>query len=99
MKNYLLIVLLALLVISVLSKNFAKNVAASQNAASQKWEYKVARGTWEEPPGPNPTESFGKLAEDPSHLNGWGAEGWELISVVKEPGSSYFLFYFKRPKK
>jgi hypothetical protein len=98
MKNYLLAILSVLLISLVLAKNFSRDVEASQSTA-QKWEYRTVEANGSSPPGPHPTESFGKVIQDPSGLNGWGREGWELISVVKHTDSYSFIFYFKRPLK
>jgi hypothetical protein len=104
MKNYLLIGCFVLLSGLVLGKSFSESVAASQNVTGQKWEYQVARSSVKDlrqPEGPNTGfDSFNHWVVDPSGLSGWGEQGWELISVVKEyEGQTPFLFYFKRPKK
>lgn len=30
-------------------------------------------------------------------LDNWGADGWELVSVIPGPGADQLVAYFKRP--
>ncbi|QDT74487.1 hypothetical protein I41_36840 [Lacipirellula limnantheis] len=54
-------------------------------------------------PGPAPTtvkcEYLARSYNELGNMNGEGAEGWELVSVVqKAPEHSGVVAYFKRPK-
>ncbi|GEM_PF-2668688 len=104
MKNYLSVALIVLVAVIVLGQMSSERVAANQSVVGQKWEYKVVRPSPYsslEPEGPNAGyDSFRNRIEDRSGLNGWGEQGWELVSVVVSPeGSNPLLFYFKRPKR
>ena len=55
-------------------------------------------------PGPAPTsvqwEYLARSYNELGNMNGEGAEGWELVSVIQQaPEHSGVVAYFKRPKK
>jgi len=58
----------------------AAPAGTAAGAGQTKWEYRIL------PSGQDGTEQCNDL----------GAQGWELVSVVAHPASSYY--YFKRPK-
>lgn len=51
-----------------------------------KWEYFIAR------------TGYGQY-DDIRRLNEMGEDGWELVSVIEHPSSSFTEFFFKRPKQ
>jgi hypothetical protein len=39
----------------------------------------------------------GQVSELPDYMNTLGAQGWELVSVIYEPGRESLKLFFKRP--
>ena len=56
------------------------------------WEYKIAQ-EWRDEKG-----HLRALPLSAKDINEYGAQGWELVSVVVQGSSAEKTFYFKRPK-
>lgn len=65
-------------------------------AVATQWEYTLIE-TYGVNPGP--TQEFMGLRSEPTakYLNALGAQGWELVTVLRERDGERVYFVFKRP--